>query len=59
VEHWPIFQAVRSLSVGPRSDFNLLLLARGIRFQFLNFAILFDEIVEQHRHRMAGAVISH
>ena len=32
-----------------------LLPARAIRFQFLNFAVLFDEIVEQHRRRMAGA----
>jgi hypothetical protein len=37
----------------------LLLLARDIRFQFLNFAVLFDEVVEQHLDRMAGAVISH
>ena len=49
-----VFSSCALTSVGPRSDFNLLLLAHGIRFQFLNFAVLFDEIVEQHRHRMAG-----
>jgi len=42
---------------GESFDFSLLLCV--IRFQFLNFAVLFDEIVEQNRRRMARAVISH
>ena len=29
--------------------FNLLLLAHRVRFQFLNLAVLFEKLVEQHR----------
>src|SRR5205823_5171856 len=35
--------------------FNLLLLTHRIRFQFLYFAVLFEELVEQHRvHRFVA-----
>src|SRR5215469_15528756 len=38
-----------------RKGFNLLLLLRRIRFQFLYFAVLFEELVEQHRiHRFVA-----